>query len=123
MTDTFKNKPTFDESALDQFHELQTEGEPSFIGGLICDYLAQLNDFKEQLLSFEMHGDHRGLEDTAHKLKSSSALLGLSQLAALCFAIEARARACRPTSDYVQLLGQAVTDAEAKLKAYLKTLS
>jgi len=122
MSETFENLQTFDESALAQLHELQVEGEPSFVGGLIADYLDQVKELNAKIQSFEKSGDKNGLERAAHKLKSSSAVLGLAKLAAICCAIEEGARAGRPTSLSVRAIENAVPEAIATLQAYLTHL-
>lgn len=123
MAESFATLPTFDESVLAQLHELQVEGEPSFVGGLITDYLAQVKELNAKIQSFEKSGDKHGLERAAHKLKSSSAVLGLAKLAAICFAIEDNARVGKPTTENVQAIDTAVPEAVSKLEAYLQTLT
>ncbi len=122
MPESFDQYQTFDESALEQLHELQVEGEPSFVGGLITDYLVQVQDLNEKIQSFEKNGDKTGLERAAHKLKSSSAVLGLAKLAAICYAIEEGARAGRPTATLVQAIELAVPESVSRLQSYLATL-
>lgn len=111
--------PTFDELELEPLHELQTEGEPSFVGGLIRDYLNQLGELKRNILTAQAAGDTKALEKAAHKLKSSSAVVGLTKLAAFCAAIEAEAHAGRPTSTQVRDFEDATPDAISSLTAYL----
>lgn len=119
MTNEFDSLATFDESALDQLHELQVEGEPSFVGGLITDYLAQVKELNDKIQALEKAGDKPGLEKAAHKLKSSSAVLGLAKLAAICFSIEDGARGAKPTAAQVAALAAAVPEAVASLQTYL----
>lgn len=123
MKDAFASIQTFDESALAELHELQVEGEPSFVGGLISDYLGQVVEMNEKIQAFQKSADAHGLERAAHKLKSSSAVLGLAKLAAICLAIEDSARSGKPTADTVAALEKAVPEATTKLKAYLATLA
>lgn len=113
---------TFDENALEQLHELQTEGEPSFVGGLISDYLLQVSALSAAIQTAEGAHDRNAVENAAHKLKSSSAVLGLSKLAAICFLIEDAARAGKPTDDAVAMLESATPAAITALKTYLATL-
>ena len=122
MANSFETIATFDESALDQLHELQAEGEPSFVGGLINDYLTQVAELNLKVQAFEKSGDRRGLEQMAHKLKSSSAVLGLAKVAAICFAIEDSARAGNATAVNVQALAVAAPEAITRLHAYLSKL-
>jgi HPt (histidine-containing phosphotransfer) domain-containing protein len=123
MSDSFELLPTFDETALDPLHELQVEGEPSFVGGLIADYLTQVNELNVKIQASQVAGDTQNIERLAHKLKSSSAVLGLTKLAGICLAIENGARAAQPTAQPVKALVQAVPDAVSQLEIYLKKLS
>lgn len=114
---------TFDEQALDQLHELQVEGEPSFVGSLISDYLLQVAELSEAIQKAESSGDKSAVEKAAHKLKSSSAVLGLAKLAAICSLIEETARRGEPTAFNVSLLSTATLEAISELRIYLATLN
>ena len=115
----FNSMATFDESVLEPLHELQVEGEPSFVGGLIRDYLTQINELNEKVQTAEAAGDSSSIEKAAHKLKSSSAVLGLVKLAGICFSIEDGARSQLPTRTQVQALAAETPKAVELLKAYL----
>lgn len=116
---SFDSHPTFDESALEQLHELQVEGEPSFVGGLITDYLQQVVELNASIQKAASEADQLALEKGAHKLKSSSAVLGLAKLAAICFAIEDSARSKTATLDQAHALEVAVPEAVTSLNSYL----
>lgn len=114
---------TFDEQVLEQLHELQVEGEPSFVGSLISDYLRQVAELSKLIQSAESCGDKAAVEKAAHKLKSSSAVLGLKRLAAICSLIEEAARRGDLTEPGVSMLGVATPEAIAELQTYLATLN
>ena len=118
----FQLLKTFDESLLEPLHELQIEGDPSFVGGLIADYLSQVVELNGLAQAAQKAGQAATLEKTAHKLKSSSAVLGLEKLAAICLTIEERARAGEPTEHEVVALGQATAEAVVVLKSFLQKI-
>lgn len=109
----------FDESALGQLHELQVQGQPGFVAGLLAAYLGQLKVLSEEMQSLEKIGDAKGLEQTAHQLKSSSVVLGLARVAAICVAVEQLARKGSATTADVHSLQTATALTIAKLENYL----
>jgi HPt (histidine-containing phosphotransfer) domain-containing protein len=115
--------PTFDESALDQLHELQVAGAPSFVGGLISDYLIQAKELGSLIQSLQSAGDTSGLGKAAHKLKSGSAVLGLAKLAAICQEIEDGTRHGKETAEHVAALQEAMNAAISTFTSYLTKLN
>jgi len=81
-----------DDRALAQIRGLQRPGQPSLLGKIVGLYLdgapALLQGMREAVAS----GDGEALRQAAHGLKSSSANLGATQLAALCKELEQRGR-------------------------------
>ena len=118
----FNSLATFDESVLEPLHELQVEGEPSFVGGLIRDYLTQIEELNEKVQTAEAEGDSSSMEKVAHKLKSSSAVLGLVKLAGICSSIEEGARAKQKTRTQVHAFATETLKVVEILKAYLSKI-
>ncbi len=114
---------TFDESLLEPLHELQVKGEPSFVGGLISDFLKQVTELNEAVQTAQKAADVAALEQAAHKLKSSSAVLGLEKIAGICLSIEDSARKRRPTENQVAALDLATPEAVVVLKSYLSKVN
>jgi HPt (histidine-containing phosphotransfer) domain-containing protein len=119
----FDSHAVLDETSLSELAELQVEGEPSFVGGLIRDYLAQLESMTEAIAAHQSKGEVPMLERAAHKLKSSSAALGLKKVAAICAAIEANARSGSGSPQETQALSAAVPEAKAALTSYAEKLA
>lgn len=119
----FETHEIFDQSALDALNQLQVPGQPSFVGNLILDYLDQLDSLTETIKTNLSHGDLKGLDKYSHKLKSSSGALGLVRVAAICQAIERKARASQLAPEEVAELEKALPDARFVLKSYLEKLA
>jgi HPt (histidine-containing phosphotransfer) domain-containing protein len=82
-----------DLAALERMRALQQEGAPSVLDRVIEHYLRQSPQLLQTLQKAVAQDDTVTLQQAAHTLKSSSATLGASCLAALCKALEAMGRA------------------------------
>jgi len=81
-----------DECALAQIRALRRPGQPSVLGKVIGLYLDSAPALLQQLRAAVEAGDGEALRQVAHSLKSSSANLGATQLAACCKELEQRGR-------------------------------
>ena len=81
-----------DERALAQIRALQRTGQPSVLGKLIDRYLDNTPALLQQLREALAAGNGEALRLAAHNLKSSSANLGATRLAAACKELEQRGR-------------------------------
>jgi CheY-like chemotaxis protein/HPt (histidine-containing phosphotransfer) domain-containing protein len=81
-----------DESALGQIRALQRPGAPDLLSKIIGLYLESSVDLLQQVREATARGDSEALWRAAHSLKSSSANLGATQLAAVCSELEQKSR-------------------------------
>ncbi len=66
---------------LDYLKEI-SDGSTDLVRDLISMFINQVPTFSEQLDSFYQSGDYISLGKLAHKIKSSVAMMGISELAA-----------------------------------------
>ncbi len=78
--------------ALAQIRTLQRSGQPSVLGKIINLYLDVSPVLLQRMQDALSIGDSESLRQAAHSLKSSSANLGATRLAALCKELEQRGR-------------------------------
>lgn len=77
-----------DGQALDNIRVLQGEDNPAFLDKIIRTYLDHARQLLAALQEAVARSDALTLQKTAHSLKSSSAALGATTLAALCQDLE-----------------------------------
>jgi len=82
-----------DPAALDRLRALDRPGRPSVFAKVLTQYLATAEEGVTQLRESLRKGDATTLQTAAHRLKSSSAQLGASTMAALCQELESLGRA------------------------------
>ncbi|MFO1424594.1 MAG: response regulator [Candidatus Competibacteraceae bacterium] len=92
-------------SALDQIRALQRPGAPDLLGKIIGLYLESSPKLLRQMREAVTAEDGEALRQAAHSLKSSSANLGATQLAAVCKELEQRGRD-RRWANSIELLRQ-----------------
>ena len=92
-----------DQRALDQIRAMQRPGSPDLLGKIIGLYLENSPGLLRQIRDAVAGQDGDALRQAAHSLKSSSASLGATELAALCKALEQRGRD-RQLEDAAELL-------------------
>ena len=80
-----------DESVLAEIAEMVGEDDPMLLE-LVGIYLGQLDELSTGIAAAKAAGDCKTLAFHAHSLKSSSANLGATALAAHCFVFERMAR-------------------------------
>ncbi|RYZ76093.1 MAG: Hpt domain-containing protein [Proteobacteria bacterium] len=119
----FADYVVLDVSALDALNQLQVAGQPSFVGGLISDYLNQLETLTSAIKLNLGRGDLAGLDKVSHKLKSSSGALGLKRVEAICSTIEKGARAGKLEPEAVSALEKSLPSARVALTKYLVRLT
>jgi signal transduction histidine kinase/DNA-binding response OmpR family regulator/HPt (histidine-containing phosphotransfer) domain-containing protein len=88
-------KPTtspLDARALAQIRVLHRTGAPNLLGKIIGLYLDNSPKLLQQVRDAVVNADSKAMWQAAHSLKSSSANLGATQVAALCKQIEQRGR-------------------------------
>lgn len=76
-------------------------GSPEALKKAIGLYLRDLPKYRDTLLNAIVNGDANSVYQAAHTLKSSSAYLGFSELAALCTALER----CGKSTDLIPAQG------------------
>jgi CheY-like chemotaxis protein/HPt (histidine-containing phosphotransfer) domain-containing protein len=81
-----------DREALINLRALQRPGSPDLLGRLVETYLKETPPMLERLRDAFERQDHESARVVAHSLKSSSAYLGATHLAAMCIKIESMAR-------------------------------
>ncbi len=81
-----------DERVLAQIRELRQPGQPSLLSKIVGLYLDSAPALLQRLRDAVAAGDSEALRQAAHSLKSSSANLGATRLAALCRELEQRGR-------------------------------
>ncbi len=81
-----------DESVLDNYRRIQQPGKPDIIKRLVDIYLGSSPDILRKISDAGAKGDMERLWQSAHSLKSSSANLGATTLAALCETVEEMGR-------------------------------
>jgi CheY-like chemotaxis protein len=79
--------------ALDEIRALEKEGEPRLLDEIIDSYLETTPELIENLHAAVEGDDAASLHGGAHKLKSSSGVLGATDLAELCRRLEELGRA------------------------------
>ena len=85
-------EPVLQPEPLNQIRALQRPGAPSLLAKVIGIYLNNSPTLVQRLGKAVAQGDANALLEAAHSLKSSSANLGATQLAALCKELEQRGR-------------------------------
>ncbi|MDS4029984.1 MAG: response regulator [Candidatus Contendobacter sp.] len=97
-----------DQRALNQIRAMQRPGSPDLLGKIIGLYLENSPGLLRQIRDAVASQDGDALRQAAHSLKSSSANLGATELAALCKALEQRGRD-RRLEDAAELLRELET--------------
>ena len=107
-----------DETALGNLREM-TGDDPAFLAEIIDTYVADAGDLLATMRQAFRVGDAPELRRAAHSLKSNSATLGATELAALCQALEEQARsgAMDRAGDLLAQIGAAYVEVEAALRA------
>ena len=112
-----------DPDALSAISMLQQPDKPNILNKVIGHYLRTTPEQIDRLHSCIMDDQAEGARLIAHALKSASATLGATSLAALFTDIEAASREnrTRDCHDTVEKLSESYKLVEASLKAYLTT--
>ncbi len=82
----------FDPAVLAEFKVMQRPGKPDLLKGMIDLYMKLLPEQLDAVENSIVAGDFKALEQTAHKLKGSSATLGAKQVASVCLLLERKGR-------------------------------
>ncbi len=82
----------FDTEVLGGLRELQDEGEPDLVVELMSLFVEDAPERHKQIEDAANQGDAKGVERSAHALKSASANLGAKELSASCAALEVLGR-------------------------------
>jgi len=80
--------PVIDRSVLDSYRSLQQAGTPDLIGSLVTTYVEQSSAIMKSLGSAVDEKNSEDMFRLAHKLKSSSAIVGAMQLSGLLKGLE-----------------------------------
>lgn len=81
-----------DQAALDNIRSLNSDTEPDVLGKVVSIYLRNSPQLLRSLNEAVAKCDESVIEQTAHSLKSSSAMLGAMKLAALLTELEEAGR-------------------------------
>jgi len=79
---------SIDHSVLDNLREYQMEGQPDILEKLISVYLSSTEPLIKELLKGMAVNDLEVVQNTAHSLKSSSAIVGALHLSGICKDLE-----------------------------------
>ena len=111
-------RDVLDAAALDNLREM-TGDDPAFLGELIDTYVADAGHLLATMRQAVLAGDAPELRRAAHSLKSNSATLGATGLAALCRVLEEHAKsgAVDRAEDLLAQVGAAYAEVEAALRA------
>lgn len=82
----------FNPEALSEIIQIENDGEIGLIAGLVGDFTASIPTFIKAFEAAIQKNDYNEIERQAHSLKSSSRLLGLEKVGAVCAVIEDEAR-------------------------------
>ncbi len=85
--------PPVDTAVLENFRQLQEEGQPDVVVEFIDLFLGDLPARRKAIRLALSDGDAERVRATAHALKSSAAYIGAAELARLCKEVEMAARA------------------------------
>ena len=83
---------SIDPKALDSIRALQKEGSPDIVHKIIYLYLEESPEIMQNIVEGASTGDGDAVRQAAHKLKSYSANVGATHLAALCKDLEEMGR-------------------------------
>jgi signal transduction histidine kinase/DNA-binding response OmpR family regulator len=95
---------SLDGRALDQLRALQRAGAPSVLARVIGLYEREAPALLAAMREAVAAGEADGLRRAAHKLKSTSAVLGATRLTELCRALEAEARIDGATASQLEAI-------------------
>ena len=113
------NYQVFDESALTELYELQSEDDPNLVAELIKDYLSQLETNLNGISDSFTRNDAKSVEAGAHSLKSSSRVLGLERMEEICFELEEDGRTGHLKQESLAFLLETARESAAALQAYI----
>ena len=80
--------PPFDENVLAELRSLQDEADPTFFTDLVRSFLTEAPALRAAIQTAVESGDGKELHDAAHRLKSSTRLLGAEPTSELCIRLE-----------------------------------
>ena len=111
-------RDVLDAAALDNLREM-TGDDPAFFAELIDTYVADTGHLLASMRQAVLAGEAPALRRAAHSLKSNSATLGATELAALCRALEGQGKsgAMDRAGDLLAQVEVASAEVEAALRA------
>lgn len=113
-----KQAAVLEVGAFDKLREINEPGRNDIVLELAGDYLTRVPEILQSIERSIQEGDHQVTQRFAHSLKSSSAMLGLTQMSKLCLTLECAAEIHKPrTSDLAALKRAAAEAREALLRA------
>ena len=111
-------KETLDPQALAQLATLQRSGRPDFMDRVITLFLQTASDLIKDLEAASTNDESRALYRASHTLKPCSATVGALHLAALCEALESKARSGSVVDQTARV--QAIVDEYKRVEAALR---
>jgi HPt (histidine-containing phosphotransfer) domain-containing protein len=85
---TMNDPSQLDANALDSLVQLNSQGDEGFLAGLVERYATLGDDSETELVAALKGGDRAAVRRIAHRLKGSSANLGLKAVADICHEIQ-----------------------------------
>ncbi|RYZ64055.1 MAG: Hpt domain-containing protein [Proteobacteria bacterium] len=115
----FSNYQIFDDTALAELYELQSEDDPNLVADLIKDYLNQLEANTVAIVNAFHLNDYKTVEALSHSLKSSSRVLGLQRMGEVCFLLEEDGRDRRFNPMFITSLRETSDSSSVALTLFL----
>jgi len=105
----------------EHIQQLLEVGGPELVSELISIFLKEAPGHIDRLRSFDVNKHQKEIGEFAHKMKSSSASLGLISMSKHCASIEKKARAGQTlqNADISQILDY-INEAQNELEQYLR---
>jgi len=108
----------------EHIQQLLEVGGPELVSELMNIFLKEAPGHIDRLKSFDVNKHQKEIGEFAHKMKSSSASLGLVSMSKYCTTVEKKARAGQSiqTADISQIL-EYIYSAQRELETYLRSTS
>jgi hypothetical protein len=105
--------------------EMVTGGDREITDELITIFRQQVDEFYLQMLTANKPSDYNVLSQIAHKAKSSVAIMGMDDMAAMLKTLEVNARDSKETDSFIEIIEafrSQTNEAIVELNHYLQSL-